>query len=159
MSIQLQSGFSLMHKASFTLCMCVCVCICVCVCVKLVATLRLWDVASNSKNGYRTHSLRLIQICKQKRIVWMNLKIGNITIIASFVFSYLQFLSSFPPFDVSKCEIRGRGCKKIIFQSCKLYWQSQFLMAELKQSLAILTFLCCGKFVKNSNSWVNRVSD
>ena len=30
--------------------------------LRQIATLRLWDVASNVKNGYRTHFLRLTQI-------------------------------------------------------------------------------------------------
>ena len=30
--------------------------------LRQIATLRLWDVASNAKNGYRNHSLHLRQI-------------------------------------------------------------------------------------------------
>ena len=33
--------------------------------LRQIATLRLWDVASNAKNGYRTHSLRLRQIANK----------------------------------------------------------------------------------------------
>ena len=39
-------------------------CICVCVCFKN-GTLRLWDVASNAKNGYRTQSFCLHQIANK----------------------------------------------------------------------------------------------
>ena len=35
-------------------------------------------------------------------------KIGNISIIASFVSPYLQFPSLFAPHDVSKCEIKSQ---------------------------------------------------
>ena len=34
--------------------------------LRQIATLRLWDVASNAKNGYGTHSLHLTQITKKK---------------------------------------------------------------------------------------------
>ena len=37
--------------------------------LRQIATLRLWDVASNAENGYGTHSLRLTQIMQKKRIV------------------------------------------------------------------------------------------
>ena len=33
--------------------------------LRQIATLCLWDVASNAKNGYATHSLRLTQIMQK----------------------------------------------------------------------------------------------
>ena len=33
--------------------------------LRQIATLRRWDVASNAKNGYTTHSLRLTQIMQK----------------------------------------------------------------------------------------------
>ena len=35
------------------------------VCLHQIVTLHLWDVASNAKNGYRTHSLHLRQIANK----------------------------------------------------------------------------------------------
>ena len=37
--------------------------------LRQIATLRLWDVASNAKNGYTTHSLRLTQIMQKSHSV------------------------------------------------------------------------------------------
>ena len=37
-----------------------------CLRLRQIATLRLWDVASNAENGYRTYSLRLCQTKMQK---------------------------------------------------------------------------------------------
>ena len=37
-------------------------------CLRQIATLCLWDVASNAENGYRTHSLRLRQIAQKKTL-------------------------------------------------------------------------------------------
>ena len=47
-----------------------------------------------------------------------------------------------------KLDISGHN--KIIFQGCILCWSSSFVMEQLKTKLAILAFLYCGEFVKNS---------
>ena len=46
------------HKGPFTLRICF-------LHLRQIATLCLWDVASNAKNRYRTHSLRLNQIMQK----------------------------------------------------------------------------------------------
>ena len=42
------------------------------------------------------------------------------------------------------------GYNNITFKGYRLHWTSSFLMAHLKQKVAILAFLYCGEFVKNS---------
>ena len=59
-----------------------------------IATLHLWAVASNATNGYRTHSLRLTQIAKKKRIVGMHLNT-----------SYCMKLSP-PNFQLHACQLQ-----------------------------------------------------
>ena len=40
--------------------------------LRQIATLRLWDVASNAENGYGTHSLRLTQIMQKTHSVMIS---------------------------------------------------------------------------------------
>ena len=70
-------------------------------------------------------------------------------ILVLFIPTYLQFSSLFVHCD-SKCESRCQWIKRIIFHSCMFHWSSSFLMAPQKSKLAILVFMYCGKFVKNS---------
>ena len=42
---------------------------------------------------------------RNNSFISVNYTLGNIDIIVNFVFPYVQFLSIFAPFDVSKCKI------------------------------------------------------
>ena len=59
-------------------------------------------------------------------------------IICSFLI-YLQHIK----LDIS-------GCNRITFQGYRHHWSSPVPMAQLKQGFAILAFLYCGEFFKNS---------
>ena len=61
-------------------------------------------------------------------------KIGNIGIIANFIFSYLQFFLYLHHMMLVNVKIYVSGCKKIIFEDCRLHHSSSFLMAQLKWS-------------------------
>ena len=78
-------------------------------------------------------------------------KIGNIAIIANFVFpqtsSFLLYLQRMLLLNMT---LDISGYNMIIFQGCKLSWYSSFVMEQLKTKLAILAFLYCGEFVKKS---------
>ena len=87
-------------------------------------------------------------------------KIGNIAIIAiiaNFVFLYIcSSLHYLHHLMLVNEKLEVSGCKRIIFQSCKLIVQS-ISNGIAKMNLAIVAFLYCGEFVKNSSSTVRKL--
>ena len=78
-------------------------------------------------------------------------KIGNIGIIANFVFLKIyNFISLFTTYDVGKCELR---CQLVYWDYIVRLLTSLFMFfsnGTAKMKLAILAFLYCKEFVKNS---------
>ena len=78
-------------------------------------------------------------------------KIGNIAIIVNFVFPYIFcFLFYLQHMMLVNVKLDISGYNNITFKGYRLHWTSSFLMAHLKQNVAILALLYCGEFVKNS---------
>ena len=62
-------------------------------------------------------------------------KVGNVGIIANFVFPYFcSFLLYLQQMMSIKAKLEIKGYIRIIFQGCVIYVNSLFLMAELKKS-------------------------
>ena len=60
-------------------------------------------------------------------------QIGNINIIANFVFPYIcSFLSYLQHMMILKVKLNISGKKRIIFNGCKLHWFSLFLVVQLE---------------------------
>ena len=71
-------------------------------------------------------------------------KIGNVGIIANFVFPYVcSFLLYLHQLILINWKLEIKEHMRITFHSCMLYWTSWFLMAELKQS-----WQCCHSCIR-----------
>ena len=83
------------------------------------------------------------------RVVWYSSfsqlhKIGNVDIIANFVFPYVcSFLLYLHQLLLINWKLEIKEHMRIIFQGCMLYWTSWFLIAELKQS-----WQCCHSCIR-----------
>ena len=78
-------------------------------------------------------------------------KIGNINIIANFVFLYIcYFLLYLHHMILVNMKLDINGDTRITFQDCKLHLTCLFLMAHPEQSWQFLAFLYCGGSVKTS---------
>ena len=63
---------------------------------------------------------------------------------------YLQFSSLFATNDASKCEIRNQGIHQDYISRLHASSAQLIFNGRAKTKLAMLAFLCCGEFVKNS---------
>ena len=82
-------------------------------------------------------------------------QIHKVGIVANFVFpyTYLQCSSLFSPTDESMSKVRNQGIGGGFFSRLQTSLVQLILNRRVTTKLAILAFLYCGEFVKNSNGW------
>ena len=87
---------------------------------------------------------------KEKSCFLQSHKVGNVGVIANFVFPYFSPL--FATNDVIKCEIRNQGIHDDYISRLHALCELFIFNGRAKTKLAMLAFLYYGEFVKNSKA-------
>ena len=119
-----------------------------CLCGLVVSPLSLTQEILDSANSVKT--FRENSIDAGSFWFFTNTKLTMLTLLSILYYHFVAVFSLFASTDVRKCEIRMQGAYEDYISRLHILLDLFIFNGTAKMKLAMLEFLFCGEFVKNS---------